>query len=183
MSSDLTTMTLPAPAGSVSVSAVKPLILEAAVLLAAAAGLAHAISTPTHFRWWQASGIFFAVLAVFQIGLAIALWMRRTSLMVLLAGLWGNVFVVGVYVASRLTPLPGQPGQTAHGAPRAPGRSFLPPQAEGVGPFDMFSLLVELALIGVLVVLMPVLWRRRTSSMLMWGGLAMWSLAVIGFFV
>ena len=153
------------------------------MLLAAAAGLAHAISTPTHFRWWQASGIFFAVLAVFQIGLAIALWMRRTSLMVLLAGLWGNVFVVGVYVASRLTPLPGQPGQTAHGAPRAPGRSFLPPQAEGVGPFDMFSLLVELALIGVLVVLLPVMWRRRTSSMLMWGGLAMWSLAVIGFFV
>ncbi|MEY4338524.1 MAG: hypothetical protein RLZ14_374, partial [Actinomycetota bacterium] len=88
-----------------------------------------------------------------------------------------------VYVASRLTPLPGQPGTTAHGAPRAPGRSFLPAQAEGVGSFDMFSLIVELALIAVLVVLMPAVWRRRTSTMLMWGGLAMWSLAVIGFFV
>ena len=47
----------------------------------------------------------------------------------------------------------------------------------------MFSLIVELALIAVLVVLLPALWRRRTSTMLMWAGLAMWSLAVIGFFV
>ena len=184
MSSDLSTMALAAPAASAAAARTRPLVQDVAILCSAAAGVAHGISTPEHFRWWQASGVFFAVLTVFQLGLAAALFLRRTSLRVLLAGIWGNVLVVAVYVASRLTPLPGQPGTTAHGAaPRAAGRSYLPPQAEGIGAFDMFSLVVELALIGALVVMLPAIWRRRTSSMLMWGGFSMWGLAVIGLFL
>lgn len=182
MSSDLSTMALAAPAAGAAAARTRPLVQDVAILCSAAAGVAHGVSTPEHFRWWQASGVFFAVLTVLQLALAAALWLRRTSLPVLLAGIWGNVMVVAVYVASRLTALPGQPGTGAHGAPRAPGRSYLPPTAEGIGPFDMFSLVVELALIGALVVMLPVLWRRRTSSMLMWGGFAMWGLAVIGLF-
>jgi hypothetical protein len=182
MSSDLSTMALAAPAAGAADARTRPLVHDVAILCAAAAGVAHGISTPEHFRWWQASGVFFGLLSVFQLGLAVALFLRRTSLRVLLAGIWGNVLVVAVYVASRLTALPGQPGQTAHGAPRAPGRAFLPARAEGIGPFDMFSLVVELALIGALVVMLPALWRRRTSTMLMWGGFAMWGLAVIGLF-
>ena len=183
MSSDLSTMALAAPAAEAPTARTRPLVQDAAILCAAAAGVAHGISTPEHFRWWQASGVFFAVLTVFQLGLAAALLLHRSSLRVLLTGIWGNVLVVAVYVASRLTPLPGQPGTGAHGAPRAPGRSFLPATAEGIGPFDMFSLVVELALIGALVVMLPVVWRRRTSSMLMWGGFTMWGLAVIGLFL
>lgn len=182
MSSDLSTMALAAPAADARTVRPRTLVQDVAILCAAAAGVAHAISTPEHFRWWQASGIFFALLAVFQLGLAAVLFLQRSSLRVLLAGIWGNVLVAAVYVASRLTALPGQPGTGAHGAPRAPGRSYLPATAEGVGPFDMFSLVVELALIGALVVMLPAMWRRRTSSMLMWGGFAMWGLAVIGLF-
>lgn len=182
MSSDLSTKALAAPAADAEAARTRPLVQDVAILCAAAAGVAHGVSTPEHFRWWQASGVFFAALTLFQVGLAVALFLGRTSLKVLLTGLWGNVLVVAVYVASRLMALPGQPGTGAHGAPRAPGRSYLPPQAEGIGPFDMFSLVVELALIGALVVMLPAIWRRRTSSMLMWGGLAMWGLAVIGLF-
>jgi hypothetical protein len=124
--------------------------------------------------------VFFAVLVVFQLGLAVALFRRRTGLPTLLAGIWGNVLVIMVYVASRVTALPGQPATTAHHAPKAPGRAFLPARPEGIGPFDMFSLLVELALVALLVSLLPDKWRRHTTSLLMVCGLAMWGLTATG---
>jgi hypothetical protein len=89
-----------------------------------------------------------------------------------MAGIWSNVLVVAVYVASRLSALPGQPGVTAHNSPKAPGRAFLPAQPEGVGAFDMFALVVEVALIVLLVGLLPATWRSRTTTALMCCGLA-----------
>lgn len=155
--------------------------VDIAILMAAAAGLAHLFSTPTHWRWWQASGVFFAAIAAAQLGLAVALYFNRTSTKVVLAGIWSNVVVVSVYVASRLVALPGQPGVTAHGAPTAAGRSFLPAAPEGVGTFDMFSLVVELGLIVLLLTLLPVRTRSRVTSVLMYCGIgfcafAAWSL-------
>jgi hypothetical protein len=179
----VTARTLPVRAGSVRSVTVRTLTNDLAILLAAAAGIAHLISTPTHWRWWQASGVFFAVLAVFQLGLAAALFLRRTGLPTLLTGIWGNVMVILVYVASRVTALPGQPDITAHHAPKAPGRSFLPAGPEGVGPFDMFSLVVELALVALLVSLLPAKWRQHTTSILMVCGLAMWGVAASGLFL
>lgn len=164
--------------GRATRSAARPMAVDAAILLAAAAGLAHALSTPTHFRWWQASGVFFALITAAQIGLAAVLFFRWRAVPLLLAGIWSNVGVVCVYVASRLVALPGQPVLTAHHAPRAPGRAFLPAVPEGVGSFDMFALVVEVALVVTLLGLLPKVWRTRTSSALMWVGLGMCAFAV-----
>jgi hypothetical protein len=146
--------------------------VDVAILLATAAGLAHLLSTPAHWRWWQASGVFFGVLTVLQLGLAVALYFRRRDVATLMLGIWSNVVVVAVYVASRLSALPGQPVLTAHHSPKAPGRAFLPAQPEGVGAFDMFALVVEVALIVVLLGLLPERWRSRTSTALMCCGVA-----------
>jgi hypothetical protein len=148
--------------------------LDFLILLAATAGLAHAISVPVHLRWWFASGVFFVAMAVAQIGLAGALFLQRTSPRLVLAGLASNVVVVCVYVASRLVALPGQPVFTGshHGA-ITPGRPFLPPTPEGVGPFDLFALVVELALIAGLATMLPNRVKARVTTALMFVGYAM----------
>lgn len=184
MSSDLTAVAFPGRAGNATevvattTVATRTNTVDIAILMAAAAGLAHAFSTPTHWRWWQASGVFFALIAVAQLGLAVTLFLNRTSTKVVLAGIWSNVIVVSVYVTSRLVALPGQPGVTAHGAPKAAGRSFLPAAPEGVGAFDMFSLVVELGLIVVLLTLLPGRTRSRVTSALMYCGIAFCAFAV-----
>jgi hypothetical protein len=158
--------------------------LDLTILLAAAAGIAHAISVPVHLRWWLASGVFFIAMALAQLGLAGALLVQRTSPRVVLAGIVSNVVVVCVYVASRLVALPGQPVFTGshHGA-LTPGRPFLPPAPEGVGPFDLFALVVELALIAMLAGMLPARTRSRAATVLMFVGVGMclvdgWTLLV-----
>ena len=185
MSSELTSVVLPGRAGRTTVLAglrgqaarTRTLTVDAAILLAVGAGVAHLISIRTHWDWWQASGVFFALITVAQFALAAALAVHRTGVRTLLAGVWSNVLVVGVYVASRLVALPGQPVTTAHHAPKAPGRAFLPARPEGVGSFDLFALVLELALIVLLTGLLPARWRTRTTSALMWCGVAMCALA------
>jgi hypothetical protein len=170
MSSELTATALTARARGAVAS--RTATVDLAILMAAAAGIAHAISTPAHWRWWQASGVFFAVITMAQLALAVALYLNRTGVRTVLAGIWSNVLVVSVYVASRLSALPGQPGTTAHNSPKASGRAFLPARAEGVGAFDMFSLVVEVALIVLLVGLLSTKWRSRTTTALMCCGVA-----------
>ena len=184
MSSDLVSVAFPARTGNARAVAVhdgtpaRSLAVDAAILMAAAAGLAHAISIRTHWDWWRASGVFFVVITVAQLGLAAALFVQRVGARTLLAGIWSNVLVVSVYVASRLHALPGQPVTTAHHAPRAPGRSWLPAAPEGVGVFDMFSLILELGLVVLLLTLLPARWRSRTATHLMLTGLAFCVFAV-----
>lgn len=175
-------MSSPQPVGSrheVRASTVpRTTAVDAAILLAAAAGFAHAISTPVHLRWWPASGVFFAVMAAAQLGLAAVLYSNRIGLRTVLAGVASNVTVVCVYVASRLSALPGQPVTTGHHAGHlTPGRAFLPPAPEGVGPFDLFALVVELALIILLTSMLPDRWRSRTTTGLMFVGLGMCAFA------
>jgi hypothetical protein len=176
MSSDLAAA-LPTRTGGVAAAVAetaptRSVAVDAAILMAAAAGLAHAISIRTHWDWWRASGVFFVVITAAQFGLAAALFVHRVGTRTLLAGIWSNVLVVSVYVASRLHALPGQPVTTAHHSPRAPGRSWLPAAPEGVGAFDMFALLVELGLVVLLLTLLPAKWRSRTATHLMFTGLA-----------
>lgn len=170
MSSDLAVVALPTSTRRSATT--RTATVDLAILLAAAAGIAHAVSTREHWRWWQASGVFFAIITVAQLALAIGLYLNRTGVRTVMVGIWSNVLVVAVYLASRLSALPGQPGVTAHNSPKAPGRAFLPAQPEGVGAFDMFALVVEVALIVLLVGLLPSRWRSRTTTALMCCGLA-----------
>ncbi len=171
MSSEMIGVVVPVGT-STPARSVRTLTVDVAILLSAAAGLAHLLSTPEHWRWWQASGVFFGVLAVLQLGLSVALFARRADVVTVMVGIWTNVVAVSVYVASRLSALPGQPVITAHHSPKAPGRAFLPAQPEGVGAFDMFALVVEVVLVVLLLGLLPTKWRSRTSTVLMCCGLA-----------
>jgi hypothetical protein len=171
MSSELTTV--------VSRERARVPAVDVGVLLASAAGLAHAISVPTHLRWWFASGLFFVAMAAAQLGLAALLVLNRTSARVLLSGIAGNVVVVCVYVVSRLTALPGQPVTSGgHHAVRSAGRAFLPAAPEGVGPFDLFALVVELALVALLASMLGTRLRTRVTNALMWLGIGMCVFAV-----
>ena len=127
-----------------------------------------------HLQWWFASGVFFVAMAAAQLALAAALYLQRTSRRVVLAGIVSNVVVVCVYVASRLTALPGQPVFTgSHHGPLTAGRPFLPPAPEGVGAFDLFALVVEVVLIGMLAGLLPERLRSRVTTGLMLVGVGM----------
>jgi hypothetical protein len=127
-----------------------------------------------HLQWWFASGLFFIAMTIAQLGLAVALYLQRTSVRVLLAGIVSNLVVVCVYVASRLTALPGQPVTTgSHHGPLTPGRPFLPPTPEGVGACDLFALFVEVVLIGMLAGMLPARVRSRVTTGLMLVGVGM----------
>lgn len=152
--------------------------LEAAVGAAAAAALAHALAAPAHFRSWPAAGLLFAGLAVAQAALGGALVVGRRGPVVLLAGIWGNVVAVLVYIVSRTVVIPFAPARGPHGTAVGPGRPVIPARAEAVGSFDLFTVVVELALVGLLLTLLPTRLRRPTATGLgiigsvLWVGLA-----------
>ncbi|MDA2814047.1 hypothetical protein O4J56_25600 [Nocardiopsis sp. RSe5-2] len=86
-----------------------------------AAGAVHVAATPAHLEEWLLAGAFFAGTALFQLvwGLA-ALPLRSTPLQV--AGLLGNLGVLGVWAVSRLVGMPFGPHA---GVPEAAGTADL----------------------------------------------------------
>ena len=167
-------------AGVQSPARSRSLATDVAICLSAAAALGHAVTTPDHIEWWRASGIFFAFLAVAQGWYAWHLFRNRATPWTLMAGIWGNVGVIVLYVVSRTRGLPGSPPIGAHGAPWAPGRAIIPGAVEGIGTLDVVVLVAELLLVVVLVGLLPARHRRHTTTALMWTGLAMFGLAALG---
>jgi hypothetical protein len=155
----------------------RSLAVDVAICLSCAAALAHALSTPEHWRWWTASGVFFALLAIAQTSLAIGLLRKPVRDRMLLAGVWGTVGAISVYVISRTTGIPFAPPLPAHGARWVPGRSIVPDAGNYVGAFDVFTLTVEVLLVILLTGLMTRALRQRTAAHLMWVGLALWALA------
>lgn len=80
------------------------------------AGVIHLAVTPTHWRDWVLSGLFFAVFALFQLVWAFFAWSRPTVL-VLAAGIAVNVGLVALWVTAHTTGAPfgphaGQPEPT-----------------------------------------------------------------------
>jgi hypothetical protein len=150
--------------------------VDAAIILASAAALAHGVTTPEHLRWWAASGVFFALLAVVQGALAIALLRRSASDRLLLAGVWGTVAVITLYVLSRTVAIPFAPEFAARGSRWVPGRSIVPGAEKLVGTFDVITLIVELVLVMLLTGLMTPARRQRTAALLLWFALVLWGL-------
>ena len=155
----------------------RSIAVDAAVILASAAALAHAVTTPEHLRWWTASGVFLAILVVVQGALAIALLRRSASDRLLVAGVWGTVAVITLYVMSRTVGIPFAPPMSAHGSRWVLGRSIVPGAQKYVGAFDMVALTVEVGLVMLLTGLMTPVRRQRTAELLIWFGLVMWGLA------
>ncbi len=152
---------------------------DVAIVLSAVAAMAHLVAVPDHLRWWPASGYAFVVIGALQATLAILL-LRTTSTNVILAGLVGNVAVVLLYLVSRTVGLPFSPGVPLHGAQPLPGMPRIPDGDKAVGPLDLLALLAELGTIVVLLGHLPRRARSREADSLLWCGLAIWSLAVLG---
>ena len=104
---------------------------------------------------------------------------RHIDVVFVLAGLWGTVGVILLYVASRTVGLPMTPPVPFHGGRWVPGRSMVPNGAKYVGPLDVFTLVAELLLVVTLLSMLPKRVKARTVNRLMWVGLALWGASVV----
>ncbi len=160
--------------------AVRSTSMDVAIALAALAAIAHFVEAPRHFEWWPASGVTFVVLGVLQAAFAVTLLRSEPSPKLIQVGLWGTVAVVLLYLVSRTVGIPFSPGVPVHGAKLLPGMPLLPDGDKQVGPVDMLTLVAEVALVVVLLGLLPRRARRRAANGLMWCGLSIWALAILG---
>lgn len=167
------TPTVRAPAGR------RTIAVDVAIVMSVAAALAHLVATPGHYTWWPAAGVFFAVLGIAQLGYGVWLARGAHDHRFVLAGIWGTVLVVLLYVASRTVGLPNTPPVPLHGVRWVVGRSMLPNGAKHVGPLDVFTLVVEVLLIVTLVGMLPGRSKARTLNRLMWIGLALWGAGAV----
>ena len=128
----------------------------------------HAVVVPEHLEEAPAAGVFFVVLALAQLALAVALlWPLRPW--VLAAALVGHVGVVVLYVASRTMDLGFLPAHSVshlpvvngvgNGVPVLPGS-----HAEPVGVLDVACLALELVLITMLAALLPARTGRLVTN-------------------
>ena len=97
----------------------------------------------------------------------------------LVAGIWGTVAVIVLYVASRTVGLPWSPPAPFHGGRWVPGRAMVPDGAKYVGPLDVFTLVAELALVVTSAGMLSSRSRARTMNRLMWVGLALWGAGAV----
>lgn len=120
----------------------------------------HLAYMPSHFREWWAEGAFFLAVGAFQAVLAVLL-LRRPRTWFLLAGIAGNLAVIGMYVLSRTA-----------GAPLGP-HAHVP---EDAGTIDLATTAGEVFLVGLLLGLLDGATRRRTANLLLALGLLLWAL-------
>jgi hypothetical protein len=81
------------------------LLIRIAAVASLGAGLIHAAVAREHFAEWWAYGAFFTLLAIFQVGWALAVW-GGTTRRVLIIGLCVNAATIALWVVTRTTGLP-----------------------------------------------------------------------------
>jgi len=131
----------------------------AAALLSFAAGDIHVAFVQEHFREWWAYGAFFVAAAAGQ-GLFAALVLLRQPPWLLLAGILGNLAILGMYVLSRTN---GPPLGPHAGAP------------ERVASIDVVCTAAELGVIVACILLLPARIARSTTTVLAVAGIALWT--------
>ncbi len=153
--------------------------VDAAIVLAAMAAFAHLVAAPGHYAWWPAAGVFFVVLGVTQLAYSVLLVRGVHDHRFVLAGIWGTVGVILLYVASRTVGLPWTPPVPLHGGRWVVGRSIMPDGAKHVGPLDVFTVAAEVLMVVTLLSMLPNRSRARTVNSLMWVGLALWGAGAV----
>ena len=154
--------------------------VDTAIVCSAFAALAHFVAAPGHYTWWPAAGAFFVVLGIAQVACALLLLRGVHHQWFVLAGIWGTVGVVLLYVASRTIGLPMAPPVSAHGGRWVPGRSIVPDGAKYVGPLDIFTLVAEILFVVTLLSMLPAKVKARAVNRLMWVGVALWGAGAVG---
>jgi len=157
----------------------RPVAVDVAIVTSSAAALAHVVAAPGYYIWWLLAGVFFAVLGAAQLLFAVLLLRGFDHRLLLMAGIWGTVGVILLYVASRTVGIPMAPPVPFHGGRWVVGRSAIPNGAKHVGPLDVFTLVTELVLVLALVSTLPQRSRTRTVNQLLWIGVALWGAALV----
>ena len=141
-----------------------PLALVAGLLALSASGV-HLTVTPAHFQEWEGYGVFFLVVALFQafygLGLLAGDARRASSPWYLVAGILGSLFVIEVYVVSRVFAVPLLGPHAGH--------------AEEIVAVDVLSKTLELGLVATLAAMLV----RLPDFMPSFGAAA--RLATVGF--
>lgn len=158
---DLRLPTAPLPPGVAP--AVAPAVYAAAALSLVAA-LAHLWVAPGYFQVWWGYGSFFLAASFAQGLLAVALlrWQGRAAP---LAGVFGNLAVVALYVVSRTSGVPFGPHAT---------------RAEEAGVLDMATTAVELATVVFLLSLLGGRARGVAVNAVLLAGGGIWVLRLTG---
>ena len=158
----MTDLTLSGPAataaGRGSLRAAR-LVIPAAAALSLLVAWAHLAYTQSHFREWWAYGVFFLATGIGQ-GVFAALLVRRPSRPLLLAGLLGNLGVIGMYILSRTQDVPLGPHAGV---------------AEHTGTVDLVTTAGEIAIVVLLLALLDRTARRWVVNGLLVAGLVMWA--------
>jgi hypothetical protein len=138
--------------------------LGVAAALSLAAAWVHLAYVAPHLRQWWAYGAFFIAAGAGQAVFA-PLVLRRPRPWVILAGIAGNVAIVGMYVVSRTA---GPPlGPHAHVAERA-------------GTIDLATTAAEIVLVAILVTMLGARMRRVVLDALLVNGVLLWVLRLTG---
>ena len=127
----------------------------AALCCLVAAGIHLAVVQPHAVDWW-AYGAFFLATAIGQAALALLVWRRQPPWLVL-AGVAGNLAILGMYILSR-----------TNGPPLGPHAG----RPEPAGALDLICAVSELGAIIALVLLLPPVLGRRTLTALCAAGAA-----------
>ena len=128
--------------------------------LSLVAGWIHFAYVTPHWRDWWAYGVFFVACGVFQALFAPAI-MRWPTAWTALAGIAGNLGMVGMYVLSR-----------TNGIPMGPHTGVV----ERATPIDLTCTAMEIVLIGILLGMVGPTNRRWIINGLLAAGVALWIL-------
>lgn len=150
------------PAG-LSPTGVAPAVYAAALSLVAA--LVHLWVALGHFEVWWGYGSFFLA-AAFAQGLLAVVLLRWPGRAVPLAGIFGNLAVVALYVVTRTSGVPFGPHAT---------------RAEEAGVLDMATTAVELATVVFLLSMLGGRARGMAVNAVLLAGAGFWALRLMGY--
>jgi hypothetical protein len=157
----------PAPITAVPLRRRRVDAVDWAYRLSLLAALGHAVAAPSHLAEWWAYGAFFVTAAIGQAAFAALVLVRRWTWL-LLAGIAGNLAIVGLYVLSR-----------TNGVPVGPHREHV----EAAGLLDLTCTACELGVIAACVGLLPPRLSARTTTVLMTAGISLWAARLTGLLV
>jgi hypothetical protein len=138
--------------------------LGLAAALSLAVAWVHLAYAAPHLRQWWAYGAFFIAAGAGQ-ALFAPLILRRPRQWLILAGIAGNVAIVGMYVMSR-----------TWGPPLGPHAHV----AETAGTVDLSTTAAEIVLVAILVTMLGARTRRLVVDALLLGGVLLWVLRLTG---
>jgi hypothetical protein len=131
-----------------------------AAVLSLAAGWIHFVYIASHWRDWWAYGAFFLATGLFQALFAPAM-LKWPNMWTALAGVAGNLAIIGMYIMSR-----------THGIPAGPHKGLI----EKATAIDLACTAGEIVLVGILLGMVGATSRRWIINLLLVAGVALWAL-------